>query len=111
MQKITSAFAAALIVTISAAGGMMVMTSPAEAKIETKWEYTNKDKCYKVKKVPATVEYNTKGKLIREASRSWSGNMHKHGSKVVKKYNDPVYKTTRRVIEEQHMTLVPTSCH
>ena len=110
MQKITSSVAAALIVTIAATGGMMVTTGSAEAKVERKWEHINRDECYKVKKVPATVEYDTRGELVRESSRSWKGNFHKHGSKVVYKYHDPVYKTTRRVIEEQHTTLVPTAC-
>lgn len=88
----------------------MTMTQDASAKKYTKHEHINKDKCYRVKKVAATVEYDTRGKLVREASRSWSGNMHKDGTIVRKKYNDPVYMTTRRVIEDQHYTLVSVSC-
>lgn len=103
--------AAALAIAV-ATGGMAVTlsTAPAEAKVTQKWEYTNKDKCFKSVRVPATVEYNTKGKLKHAASRVWTGNPQKAGSIVRDKYNDAVYFQTRKVIEDQHVTLVPTKC-
>lgn len=93
-----------------AVGSVGFTATAVSAKTYTKHEYINRDKCYRVKKVPATVEYNTRGVKLRGSSRSWSGNMYKHGAKVVDKYHDEVYMQTRRVIEDQHYTLVPTGC-
>lgn len=107
---ISTASAAAIVLSIAATGAVVSTVTSAEAKVITKWEYQNRDKCYKAKRVPATVQYNTKGKLKKAASRVWVGNPQKHGSKVVDKYNDAVYFQTRTVIEEQHVTLVPVKC-
>lgn len=87
-----------------------IISSDAEAKTTQAWEYQKKDKCYRVKKVPATVEYNTKGKLKHPAKRVWVGDSSRNGSKVIDKHVDAVYFQTKRVIEEQHTTLVPTGC-
>jgi len=101
----------AVAIAVAAGGtGVALTTGEVEAKTITKWEYINRDKCYKAKRVPATVQYNTKGKLKKAASRVWVGNAQKHGAKVVDKYNDAVYFQTRTVIEDQHITLVPTKC-
>lgn len=104
--KITRVIAAAAI----AVSSLGFTATVATAKTYTKKEWQNRDVCYRVKKVPATVEYDTRGKLLREASRSWEGNMYKKGAKVVKKHHDPVYITTSRIVEDQHYTLVPTGC-
>jgi hypothetical protein len=93
-----------------AVGSLGFSASIASAKTYTAHEYQNRDVCYRVKKVPATVEYNTRGTKLRDASRSWSGNLYKDGGKVVDRYNDEVYIQTRRVIEDQHYTLVPSKC-
>lgn len=111
MKSIVNQVLATAVVAATAFGATALTPISAEAKTYTKHEYQNKDRCYRVKKVPATVEYNTRGILVRESSRSWTGNFHKHGSKVVDKHHDPVYIQTKRVLEEQHTTLVPTSCH
>ena len=110
MQKYMSTLAAALIVTVAGTGGLMSSADAVQAKTFTKHEHIDRDKCYRVKKVPATVEYNTMGELLREASTSWKGNLHKHGAQVRHKHNDAVYIQTRRIIEDQHTTLVPVSC-
>jgi hypothetical protein len=96
--------------TAIAVGSIGFTATAVTAKTYTKSEYINRDKCYRVKKIPATVEYNTRGIKLRDASRSWSGNLYKHGGKVVDKYHDEVYIQTRRVVEDQHYTLVPTGC-
>lgn len=82
----------------------------ATAETYTKREYRNRDECYRAKIVPAIVQYNTQGIKVRDASESWSGNMYAAGSRVVKRYHDPVYIQTSEVIEEQHITLVPVKC-
>jgi hypothetical protein len=103
-------FGRVLLAAAIAAGSMGFTASVATAKTYTKHEYQNRDVCYRVMKVPATVEYNTRGTKLRDASRSWSGNLYKHGGKVVDKYHDPVYIQTKRIIEDQHYTLVPSKC-
>ncbi|MEM6616582.1 MAG: hypothetical protein AAGA88_10550 [Pseudomonadota bacterium] len=102
--------AAALGLVLGLALSPAIVSTDAEAKVTRVWEHTNKDKCYRVKKVPATVEYDTRGKLKHPAKRVWVGDSSKHGSKVIDRHVDAVYFQTRRVIEEQHTTLVPTSC-
>lgn len=89
---------------------IMMSASPANAETYTTREHINRDKCYRVKKVPALVEYNTRGIKVRDSSRSWKGNFGKNGGIVRDKYNPEVYIQTRRVLEDEHTTLVPTSC-
>ncbi len=102
------ALAAALAVTtLTTAVGF---SFDAEARTFTGDRYVNRDKCYKVEKIPQLVEYDTKGVFVRGASRSWTGNMRRGGSIVTSRYNDPVYIRTTRVLEDQHYTLIPTSC-
>lgn len=100
-----TAIAATAVFGLAAAFTTVAPTS-SEAKVTQKWELSNKDICYKKKTVPATVEYNTQGKLKHAASRVW---VEKNG-KVVDKHVDAVYFTTKRVLEEQHTTLVKTKC-
>ena len=111
MRTLTNIALATALAVSGAFGTVAMSTGEAEAKTYTKHEYINRDKCYRVKKVPATVEYNTRGIKLQDASRSWVGNLRKHGAKVKDQYNDEVYLQTRRVIEDQHYTLVPTGCH
>ena len=100
--------AVAIAATTFAAGSLVSMD--AEARTFTGDRYVNRDKCYKVKKIPQLVEYDTKGIFVRGSSRSWSGNMRKGGATVTNRYNDPVYVRTTRVLEDQHYTLIPKSC-
>ncbi|PLW78738.1 hypothetical protein [Cohaesibacter celericrescens] len=100
--------AVAVAVTSFAAGSVVSMD--AEARTFSGDRYVNRDKCYKVKKIPQLVEYDTKGIFVRGSSRSWSGNMRRGGAVVRNKYNDPVYIRTARVLEDQHYTLIPKKC-
>ena len=62
--------------------------------------------CYNRVYVPATVEINTRGELVRESSEAWetsAGNWNRVR-------NPSVYIQTRRVLEEDHYTLVRKSC-
>lgn len=96
--------------TAGAIAAMLAIVPDAEARTYTKEKWINKDKCYMVKKVPALIEYDTRGKLVRDESRVWVGNFHKHGAKVRDKHKAAVYIQTSRVVEDQHYTLVPASC-
>lgn len=93
-------------------GGIVSLASvsTSNAEIIIKSENINRSACYRARKVPAKVAYNTRGQKLRDASRSWHGNMQAHGSKVVDRYNDEVFIQTREVIEDQHMTLVRVPC-
>ncbi|MBB4302073.1 hypothetical protein GGD81_001097 [Rhodobium orientis] len=85
-------------------------STDAEARTYTKSRYVNNDRCYRVKRIPQLVEVDTMGKLLRGSSRSWVGNAQRHGALVIDRYHDPVYIQTERVLEDQHVTLVPVSC-
>lgn len=96
-----------LIVAAIVSGSVL---TPAQAATYTRHEVQNNDVCYTARRVPATVEYNTRGIKLRDASRSWEGNMYKHGAKIRDRHHDEVYIQTRRVVENQHMTLIPRRC-
>ncbi len=98
------------LVAVFAAAMVLPAFSAANAEVYHKREHINRDKCYKVKKVPALVEYDTRGIKVRDSSRSWKGNFHKDGSIVRDKYHQDVYIQTRRVVEREHTTLVPVKC-
>lgn len=106
----TTNFALAAVLAAATVATAVGFSSDAEARTFTADRYVNRDKCYKVEKIPQLIEYDTKGIFVRGASRSWSGNMRRGGSIVTNKYNDPVYIRTVRVLEDQHYTLIPTSC-
>lgn len=97
---------AAVIVSTSVGG----YVSPASAEIYERRAYINRDNCFRARRVPARIEYNTRGQLLRPASRSWEGNMQADGARIVNRYNDEVYIQTSRVVEDQHVTLVPVPC-
>ncbi|MGD1887991.1 MAG: hypothetical protein ACFB01_12895 [Cohaesibacteraceae bacterium] len=97
------------------AGGLVLGTlaatmSVTQARTFTEDEYINRDRCYEARRIPALVEYNTRGHLVSTSSRHWVGNPQVDGSLVVNHYNDPVYIQTRRILEDQHVTLVPVAC-
>lgn len=105
-MSLLSAMTFSLAVTVP----ILSSVDSASAKTYTTREHVNRDKCYRVKKVPALVEYNTRGIKVRDSSRSWTGNFGKNGGIVRDKYHPDVYIQTRRVLEDEHTTLVPTSC-
>lgn len=100
----------AMTFTLAMTAPILLSVNSASAETYTAREHINRDKCYRVKKVPALVEYDTRGIKVRDSSRSWKGNFGKHGGLVRDKYNPNVYIQTRRVLEDEHTTLVPTSC-
>lgn len=106
----TTNFALAAILAATTVATAVGFSFDAEARTFTGDRYVNRDKCYKVQKIPQLVEYDTKGIFVRGASRTWKGNLRKGGSIVTDKYNDPVYIRTVRVLEDQHYTLIPTGC-
>lgn len=100
----------AMAFSVAVAVPVLSSTDTASAETYTTREHINRDKCYRVKKVPALVEYNTRGIKVRDSSRSWTGNFGRNGGVVRDKYNPDVYIQTRRVLENEHTTLVPTAC-
>src|SRR5690606_39179665 len=96
--------------TIVAGGAMSTSIDTASAEVFTRREAVNRDVCYQARRVPATVSYNTRGIKLKDSSRSWEGNMQRHGSKIRDRYNDEVYIQKEEAIEDQHMTLIPVSC-
>ena len=100
---------------LSLVGALFVSTSAAmigmaEARTYTAEEFVNRDRCYEAVRMPAIVEYNTRGIHVSDATRSWVGNPQVDGSLVISDYDDPVYIQTRRIVDDQHVTLVPTAC-
>lgn len=106
----TTKFALAAVIAAATFTTGATISFDAEARVFKGDRYVNRDKCYKVEKIPQLVEYDTKGIFVRGSSRSWNGNLRKHGSVVRNKYHDPVYIRTVRVLEDQHYTLIPTKC-
>lgn len=93
-----------------ALGGMSAMIASGEARTFTEDEFINRDRCFVAERIPALVEYNTRGELVQNSSRSWVGNPQVSGSLVVDQHNDAVFLQTRRVLEDQHVTLIPVPC-
>lgn len=108
IQKITMATVA--VATVLGGVSMLVSANVASAEVYTRKEQINRDVCYQSRRVPATVAYDTRGIKLKDSSRSWEGNMQRNGGLVRDRYNDEVYIQTRRVVENQHMTLVPVPC-
>jgi len=100
----------ALLIAVTAIGASVSFVGTAAAEVYTKREHINRDKCYRVRKVPAIVEYDTKGIKVRDSSRSWAGSFSRHGAIVRDRYHQEVYIQTRRVVEDEHTTLIPVSC-
>lgn len=92
---------------IAAAALLAVGAGAASAEVYTVREAQSRFvACYERVYVPATIEVNTRGELVREQSEGWetAGN---HWNRV---RNPAVYIQTRRVIESDHYTLVRKSC-
>ncbi len=97
------------------AGGLVLGTLAAtvgitQARTFTEDEYVNRDVCYEAQRIPALVQYNTRGHLVSGPSQSWVGNPQVDGSIVRRAHHDAVYIQTRRVLEDQHVTLVRVPC-
>ncbi|GGK35049.1 hypothetical protein [Salinarimonas ramus] len=89
------------------AAALLVGTVAAQAETYTVREAQSRYiACYERVYVPATIEVNTRGELVREGGEAWqtSGN---HWNRVREL---PVYIQSRTVIEPDHYTLVRKSC-
>jgi hypothetical protein len=62
--------------------------------------------CYKRVYVPAKIEVNTRGVLVRAPSKAWEVG----GDTWAYVRNPPVYIQTTRVVEGDHYTLVSGDC-
>ena len=96
--------------TAVVASTTLASTGAAQAEVIMRKETINRDVCYQSRRVPATVAYDTRGIPLRAASRSWRGDMQRDGARITDSYNDEVFVQTRRVVENQHVTLVPVPC-
>ena len=105
-----SVFYVCAMVSVLTGGVMLATVNSANAEVYTRKEQINRDVCYQSRRVPATVAYDTRGIRLKDASRSWEGNMQRDGGFVRDRYNDEVFIQTRKVVENQHMTLVPVPC-
>ena len=86
---------------------MAAATNVANAEIYTVRESPSRYvACYERVYVPATVEVNTRGQLVRESSESWQTS----GSNWNRVRSPSVYIQTRRTIEADHYTLVRKNC-
>jgi hypothetical protein len=62
--------------------------------------------CYQRVYVPAKIEVNTRGVLVRPPSKAWEVG----GDTWAYVRNPPVYIETQRVVEPDHFTLVSSGC-
>lgn len=92
-----------------AMGMAMAVPMHAEARTVREEVVPNRDNCFRVEYIPRLVEHNTKGRLHRGESTSWSGAIAA-GSVVRQQKNAAVYFRTTRIVEEEHYTLIPTGC-
>ncbi|MBV6658996.1 MAG: hypothetical protein KI785_14630 [Devosiaceae bacterium] len=99
-----------LVAGLVVAGTSVASLGVAEARTFTTEEVINRDRCYEAVLMPAIVEHNTRGIHVSSASRTWVGNPQVAGSHVIHQCNDPVFIQTRRIVDDQHITLVRKSC-
>ena len=94
---------------LAACFALTVVSGDAMAR-ETKREvFPDRDQCWVVQYVPRLEAVNTKGVLVTPEKRVWSGQFV--AGKTVRYAKTPaVYYQTTRVLEEEHYTLVPTTC-
>ncbi|MGD1887989.1 MAG: hypothetical protein ACFB01_12885 [Cohaesibacteraceae bacterium] len=91
-------------------GTLAATTSVTQARTVTVNEHINNDRCYEARRIPALVEYNTRGRLVATSSRELVGDMKEENARIVDRHNDAVYVMTREVVEDQHVTLIPVEC-
>jgi len=110
MKRKISTVTAAIAVTIASLVGLSAVPGVATAETYSARKYVNRDVCYRARKVPGTYVYDTRGIPVTGESRSWSGNMQSNGAKIRNRWNAPVFIQTERMVEDQHVTLVPVPC-
>lgn len=102
MKSLSSAFAL---------GALIVMAAPltAEAREYTVEVTPDNRTCYQVNYIPATYKVNTRGHLVRGASRDWEGTIA-DGNVIVHRRNPAVYIEKRTLVEADHYSLRKVSC-
>ena len=98
-----------LLIGLTTVATVVAFSVSADAKMYTKYVTENNEKSYCVQYVPSTYVYNTRGKRVAGESQSWVGTIA-DGETIVKRRNPAVYKTTRRLVEQDHYTLVDGHC-
>ena len=98
-----------VLLSISAIAAVLAFSATAEAKKYKRHIAENNEKAYCVEYVPSTYIYNTRGKKVVGESRTWVGDFV-DGATIVKRRNPAVYKTTRKLVEQDHYTLVEGAC-
>jgi len=98
MQKLlTAGFVTATVFAVTAAHAGTYVVEQSQSRYIA---------CYKRVYVPAKVEVNTRGVLVRSASKAWEVG----GDTWAYVRNPPVYIETTRVVEPDHYTLVSDGC-
>ncbi|HDZ73332.1 MAG TPA: hypothetical protein ENH55_11290 [Aurantimonas coralicida] len=97
------------LISVAAAVSTLALSVAADAKTFTRKVVENNDKCYLVEYIPSTYIFNTKGKKVSGESRSWVGNIA-DGAVIIKRRNPAVYIQTRKLLEQDHYTLVAQGC-
>ncbi|MEF2552864.1 hypothetical protein VQ042_16095 [Aurantimonas sp. A2-1-M11] len=95
--------------SISAVAAVLAFSVKADDKTYKRHISESNEKAYCVEYVPSTYLYNTRGKKVVGESRSWVGEFA-DGATIVKRRNPAVYKTTRKLVEQDHYTLVEGPC-
>lgn len=95
-----------VLLTLIAAAGAVSFAGTADAKWYKKEVDERGAKCYLVEYVPSTYKYNTRGKLVQHGGTSWEGDIV-DGNKIYHRRNPAVYITTKKLVEQDHYTLVP----
>ena len=70
---------------------------------------TIKRTCYQNVYVPATIEVKTNGTLVHKSAPITIGN-HRPGTVIEYTSSPGVYMETRKVLEAEHISLVPVAC-
>ena len=96
----------AILIALALAGTSIIQ--PVFAKTYTVTGYPNRDTCYIVEHVPATYKVDTMGIKVKGEGSGW--NTIAPG-KVAKFSTTPaVYIQTKKMIETDHYSLIPTGC-
>lgn len=98
-----------ILLSLVALAGAASFSVTADAKTFKKHVVEDHDKCFLVEYVPSTYLYNTKGKKVSGPSKSWIGDIV-DGGVVIKRRNPAVYIQTRKLLEQDHYTLIPQGC-
>ncbi|MEX6505493.1 hypothetical protein [Jiella sp. M17.18] len=98
-----------VLLTLIAITGVVSFSATANARWYKKDVDERGSKIYCVEYIPSLYKYNTRGKLVTGESTTWSGEIA-DGAEIRHRRNPAVYITTKKLVEQDHYTLVPGPC-